>query len=158
ASFTRSGASSIVTGMSPGSSGRSGSTGCDPDERARATADLREHLEDHLQPVFPIEQLVRGAPLLAVNERGRCVEPRTLHVAAHVTDCDANLRVVANAFHLPRVGLGVDVESVVVKDEPDRRLHALAVLLERFERNVVLTLELAESRIGHATSRYNCRP
>lgn len=74
---------------------------------------------------------MEGAP---VTERGRRLDPRALDDAAEGTGGDANAWIIVNAFGLPRIGLGVDIQRAVVRDEPDWRLHAFAVPLEHCKR------------------------
>ena len=102
----------------------------------------------NLQEIFSIEQFVRSEPLIAFDHRRRGVEPRALDDAAHVADRHPHPGGISNALDLPRIGFRIHVERVLVQHKPHRRLHALAVLLERFQRQVVLAAELCEFRSG----------
>src|SRR5438309_1286950 len=106
--------------------------GLDFEHRPLVAIDPREKVEDHLQEILSIEQSVHGEPLIAFDQRRRRVEPRALDAAANVADRHPHPRVVPNALDLPRIGFRIHVERVVVQHKPDWRLHALAVLLERF--------------------------
>jgi hypothetical protein len=73
-----------------------------------------------------------------IHDGGFRLHPGFDHGAAHGTGGNADTRVAAYAFHLPRVRQGVDIQDVLLFSKPDGGLDGRPIPFETFQIQILL--------------------
>src|SRR5208337_1526546 len=96
--------------------------------------------------IQPYLRRSRSCPCAAseLSQMRARVYPRSAQVAAKSAGCDAHLRVVADAFGLPRIGHRVNIKDAVFLRKPHRSADANAGLTKGFQIEVFRVGELCD--------------
>src|SRR5262245_22445667 len=87
-----------------------------------------------------------------IHDSGFCFYPRSDHCPAHRTGGNADTRMAADTFHLPRVRQGVDIQDALLFSKPDGSLDGCPIPFETFQVQILLTRKGREVVIMHGNA------